>query len=748
MVNTLVRHGLIGILIVNMTAAGEFELGIIVEHPAEQLHTRHWQTISSLGATAEILLIPQPVADEANTNFSAFEAHLAMFSTQGIPVAVTLTPHFPDLPWRVEVDEDGKAWQERHNLFDPDFRARWRRYHQDFVATYGQDERIRRVYVAPPSYFGEIEYYMGSDWSNLKIVAYGELGKAAFIDWLQKRYASLEALNQAWKTGYSVWDELVIPRPIRTVENNDVVGYHLGVPWLDFMQWRRDYLIEAIADELEVLGTDTTWEVSLKYSHGDTSMTQGTDSAAIVSRLTHLPHLSLHMTNAHSLSDLRYTMNHAQLYGVDRVLTENDGNRYTRSELIKITLTGLLSGIDTYNFSSYRHLLNTGYQATEVPQSLRDLTRILSEFHGVTFAPRSGKNDIAFFHSNSSTWARPPHYTNHDVSRVYDAALSNGPGPEVRSFDWARYLYNPDVIGEQHICDGDLSGRRLLVVPNSGLTLFPHDVYASILDWVKQGGNLVVFGVDGFAWHYHASPETDHTDSVVHSSEVPIGVLDVASGNVRAVEEAQNIDWLCPVDSSSIPTLQTEALPTNWETILEDEKKNPALLRYMLGDGQIYLYASPVPRHGELRFDDFFRFVVPMQLQHLAQSLGCDFTYEIQPVNKDILRTPQLNIGYIGRHHETKDALYVAGAYTGDPGAITLSFTAPHDETRGMLLIVDTPGIRITSDDPSMKVLRNDIPPYRLYQDPTNLERDESSLIPLTQVHFSLKHQLTLEFAE
>ena len=746
MFSTLIRHGLVGVFLVSINAAGEYELGIIVEQPAEQLHHQHWQTISALGATAEILLIPQPLNDERYTSFDAFEAHLATFSSQGIPVAVTLTPHFPDIPWRAEDDEDGKAWQERHNIFDPDFRARWRRYHQDFVASYGQDERIRRVYVAPPSYFGEVEYYMGSDWSNLKIVAYGDLGKAAFTNWLQKRYSNLETLNLAWETGYSDWNELVMPRPIRTVDSNKVDGYHPEVPWLDFMQWRRDYLIEAITGELEVLGVDTKWEVSFKYSHGDTSMAQGTDSAAIVSQLTHLPRLSLHMTNAHSLSDLRYTMNHARLYGIDRVLTENDGNRYTRAELIKITLTGLLSGIDTFNFSSFRHLLNTGYQATEVPQSLRDLSRILSEYNSIEHASRTDKHGIAFFHSNSSSWIRPPHYTNHDVTRIYDVALSNGPGPEVRYLDWARYLNNPDVIGEEHIRDGDLTGRRLLVVPNSGRTLFPQDVYATVLDWVKKGGTLVVFGAEGFTWQYPVSLESTQAERILQSYDAPTGAVGISSGNVRAAEGIQNIDWLSPVISSKIPILHTDTLPASWESILIDDNMNPALLRYLLGDGQIYLYASPVPEHGEVQFDNFFRFEVPMQLRSLAQSLGCEFTWDQHPVSNDILRTPQLNIGYIGIHPVSKDAVYVAGAYTGDPGVLTLSFTAPRGETRGILLIVDTPGIRITSDDPDLQISSNEIPPYRRYQDPTNLERDESSLIPLTQVHFSMQHQLTLEF--
>ena len=682
-----------------------FELGVIVEHPYDQLDAAHWRVLEELGATAEILLVPGAATAKPAERFTDFEAALSAYADRGIPVAVTLTPHLPDTAWRSEIDETGRRWEVRQNIFDPEFRAAWRRYHEDFVAVYGQDDRIRRVYVAPPSYFGEVEYFMGLDWSDLKVVAYGELGKQAFRDWLQERYSCLAALNRVWGEDFAAWEEVNPPYPDREA----TAEVHRDLPWLDFMQWRRDYMIEAMAGEMEVLAEGSAWELSFKYSHGDSSMTQGTDSAALLARLRDLPRLTLHMTNPHSLADQAYTRSNARLYGRDKVMVENDGNRYTRTELEKIVFTGLLSSIEGFNFSSYRHLLNTGLQPTQVPQGLRDLQRLLETYRPTRDLRKESPHPIAFYHSNSSSWVRPPHYHNYDVSRVYDAALSNGPGPEVRGFDWARELFNPDVIGEQHILDGGLENRHVLVVPSSGPMLWPEQVLDTVMDWVRDGGTLVGFGLDCFAWTYRPAGDAG---GVTHNPRFP--------GDTGA-----------------------------WEKNISDLFLNiPLPLElHRLDEGQVFLFKEPVPGPGEARDYEFYRIVVPRQLILRVRDQGAGLPLTGYFIGDEQYASMPVNIGYAGQiGEEGRGDLFVAGAYSGEPGMLRLKFYPQSADWRYTLLLIGVPGVVIQSDDRNLEVERNTPSQHCLYQDPTNHQRDESSLFPVTQIRFNPRYTLTLLF--
>ena len=63
---------------------------------------------------------------------------------------------------------------------------------------------------------------------------------AAYRAWLRGRYASLAALNDAWKTGYGAWDEIDPPRRFRAVPS-----------WID---WRRFVEVDSFAEALRWKG--------------------------------------------------------------------------------------------------------------------------------------------------------------------------------------------------------------------------------------------------------------------------------------------------------------------------------------------------------------------------------------------------------------------------------------------------------------------------------------------------------------
>ena len=144
---------------------------------------------------------------------------------------------------------------------------------------------------------------------------------------------------------------------------------HLDTAWLDLMEFRADYLRSAMTAEIDVQER-FAGEVGLLYSHGDCSATQAVNTAALVAGCPRPSGLVLHMTNAHSIADIKYTAAIAQHYGVRGRLVENDGNRFGRTEIAKITLNCLLSGGTGFNFSSFSHFLDATEQKTDSARAL------------------------------------------------------------------------------------------------------------------------------------------------------------------------------------------------------------------------------------------------------------------------------------------------------------------------------------------------------------------------------------------
>ncbi len=80
--------------------------------------------------------------------------------------------------------------------------------------------------------------------------SYGELDAIAFREWLQARYGSIEALNEAWGTTfwsqiYSEWDEIPPPRKLTTGANPSMV--------LDYKRFFSDAYIDFYRKEAEIL---------------------------------------------------------------------------------------------------------------------------------------------------------------------------------------------------------------------------------------------------------------------------------------------------------------------------------------------------------------------------------------------------------------------------------------------------------------------------------------------------------------
>lgn len=79
---------------------------------------------------------------------------------------------------------------------------------------------------------------------------YGDETASAFRSWLQNRYPSLDALNEAWGTAfwsqyYYAWDEILPPRAAPTFQNPGQC--------LDFQRFSSDALLECYLEEARIL---------------------------------------------------------------------------------------------------------------------------------------------------------------------------------------------------------------------------------------------------------------------------------------------------------------------------------------------------------------------------------------------------------------------------------------------------------------------------------------------------------------
>jgi len=726
-------HILVGLLA--GVAAGEADtswrqpMGVIVVTPTDRMAPVEWQVLSQLKPFPEILGSAAGGENGAPYDFSGLERDLAAYHERGMAVSTTLTPHVHSVPWQPSVDEKGEEWRKRHNLFDPAFEAEWTRLHEEFVQRFRGDARLPRVYVAPPSYFGEIEYFMGDDWDHTRFLGYEPLAQTRFVEWLKAHYADPAAVGRAWGRPIAAWEEATAAKPHR-----DAAGLHTETDWLDFMAFRSDYLATAVARQADLLA-GYGGEVGLKFSIGDYTATQGTNSALTLSLCQARKQIALHTTNGHSVSDQMYGAALVARYGLACRVVENDGNRYGRTEVARIALVSLMTGSDSFNFAYDGHLLGKSNMMTETARALVDARALLGRY-ALSPQPR----EVAFLHSNTTDFVRAPNYRNRDVSHVYDASLSNCGQPDARGYRWGRWLDLPGVTGEQAVLDGDLEGRRIVIVPNTGATAFPTAVRERVLAWVEEGGALVVFGADGFAYAVDAPGASDgprcHRDAAwaFPGTVASQGAVTVAAEGTALFGEGLGGLAACPVWG--------EAVPAGWTPVLADGAGHAAAVVKPLGKGTLLLFAGPVPAVDDLGQDPFYSVAAPRLLRAFALSRGWRPSCEVRNVSDEVA-TP-LALAYAGKDRRTGRHVFVGGAF--DESMPRVRFTPRADLTGpAEIVLVDLHGVKACYADGEPLAVEDTRPvQFDLYKDPTALEGAVHSIIPWCVIPFESPRAVVL----
>ncbi|MEU8989659.1 beta-galactosidase [Streptomyces sp. NPDC048558] len=194
----------------------------------------------TLGVFSWAELEPRPGARE----FGRLDRLMDLMHDNGIGV-VLATPTSSPPPWMGRLhpetlprDEDGRTewWGSRQHFSHSS--ATYRRYAaavtEDLAARYAGHPALRMWHIN--------NEYCTYDW--------GPEAEAAFRRWLQDRYGTLDALNEAWGTafwsqGYGDWYEVLPPRRAHYMKNPTQV--------LDFKRFTSDALLECYLAERDIV---------------------------------------------------------------------------------------------------------------------------------------------------------------------------------------------------------------------------------------------------------------------------------------------------------------------------------------------------------------------------------------------------------------------------------------------------------------------------------------------------------------
>jgi hypothetical protein len=434
-------------------------------------------------------------------------------------------------------------------------------------------------------------------------------------------------------------------------------------------------------------------------------------------------------------------LSNVRCFGIKHFICENDGERYGRSEFAKIALNALLAGVDEYNFAHERLLFHA-----DAAQRTSEIARIVGEVGKLLDrnSTQPVRSPIAFLHSRTTDSVRAPHYWNFDVPHVYDAALGNGARPEVQGYSWARYLGLPDVIGEDHLSRGGLEGVRMLILPNTSLTLLPDKAAEQIDAWIQSGGVLVVFGADGYRWRLHP-PTMDRPDRIdqLNDWNFPAVITSTALQAFNSIVPSRML-------SVGPHSVWNGSLPEDWTPILIDDQGAVACAWQVKGNGGILLFPGPIPQEMYPSIQDiFYARTVPLFLMEFLESRGispvvqqettdgracCTGACEANPVIAMALGQVEL---------DEPDGCYrfVAGAYDGSVPRVRLSFD---EKLKGPaeLLLVDMEHVAAHSiNGATVEVTCSKPDQATIYSSPYH--RD-TALIPITTVRFNLPDTLEL----
>jgi hypothetical protein len=340
---------------------------------------------------------------------------------------------------------------------------------------------------SPVSMYGEVHY---SASSAGQYAVFSRPARANFRAWLQAQYGNdLGALSRAWGTTFDTWEAVDPPQGPQAGPE----GIDTRTCWSDFMHWYNGWLEEVTRRSLQAARSETDKPLAVIMGGPKVGFSQGIalgNIGPIVRLLGQTRPAYFNDTDSQTLFSCRYSRAACSQYGVDLML-EHVGPPYLHLyHQYNMAVNVLACGAD------FAHLAHWG----ELHDPNHWFGRAWTHLAPVINRYETGyvRSDAALFHSYLTSWYRPSR-SNADCVRLYDGTnqlwLADKGFPS-----WGRALAAPDVVDDAMVEDGALAGRKLLVVPNSSVTVTSRRAAEAIRRWVRGGGTLIGFGAGCLAY--------------------------------------------------------------------------------------------------------------------------------------------------------------------------------------------------------------------------------------------------------
>ena len=437
---------------------------------------------------------------------------------------------------------------------------------------------------SPISMYGEVHYAAST---TGQYAAFSRPAKANFRQWLRREYGDdLAALSHAWGQSLASWEEIVPPQGPKAGPE----GIDLRTSWSDFMHWYNWWLEEVTRRSLVAARRETDMPLAVMMGGPKVGLSQGIalgNIGPIVRLLGRTRPAFFSDTDSQTLFSCRYSRAACSQYGVD-LMVEHVGPPYLHLfHQYNMALNTLACGADSAHLAHAGELFDPNHW---FGRAWANLAPLLTRYRGSYV-----KSDAAFFHSYLTSWYRPDR-SNGDTVRVYDSTNQLW-FPEKGYPSWGRALGSPDVIDDAMIEDGALTGRKLLVIPNSSVTVTSRKALEAIRRWVEDGGEMIGFGPGCLAYTIEADRSLKATPGL--GGLIPAKALDRLSETERfvcQVGRGQAILYPNPADDAFLP----KHAPLDW---LQEEADRAGVRRWCTAEADINLmYAGRERNSGKHLF--------------------------------------------------------------------------------------------------------------------------------------------------
>jgi len=360
-------------------------------------------------------------------------------------------------------------------------------------------EKIAERYAKHPAL---AMWHVGNEFGCHVAACYCDVSAAAFRTWLQERYASIEDLNRAWGTSfwsqrYSSWDEIIPPRRTPTWPNPS--------QQLDFMRFSSDELLACYEVERAVLREktpDVPITTNFMRLFKPLDYWKWAEREDIVSN-------DVYQDPSDPAEDMRPAMSGDLMrslgHGRPWVLMEQTSSRVNWREVNVAKAPGqmrlwsyqaIARGADGVLFFQWRqsqagaekfHSAMVPHGGAEYSPVWREVKQLGAELRRLDAVCGSRvKAEVAIILDWHSWWA---------------LELPSKPSTRIRQVeqleDYYRPLYDANIVADFARPDSDLSGYKLVLVPN--LYLVDDAGAANLNRFVSEGGTLVMSYFSGIA---------------------------------------------------------------------------------------------------------------------------------------------------------------------------------------------------------------------------------------------------------